>query len=91
MTEQLSNQDRTEHRQDQRRTTLKGGKIAFHDGRSTIDCTVRNLSSGGAKLKVASVLGIPNDFELLMADNVHQHCRVVWRKVNEVGVAFGAA
>ena len=91
MTEQLSHQDQTEHRQGQRHMTLKGGKIAFHGGRSTIDCTVRNLSSGGAKLKVASVLGIPNDFELMMSDNVQQHCRVVWRKVNEVGVAFTAA
>jgi hypothetical protein len=34
----------TDNRQAQRRSTLKGGRIVFNAGRSTINCTVRNLS-----------------------------------------------
>jgi len=72
----------------QRRTVLKGGKIAFNGGRSTIDCAVRNLSGKGAKLQVASVVGIPEMFELLLPNTLRQPCRVVWRKPKEIGVVF---
>ncbi len=80
----------SENRQTQRRTTLKGGRIVFNAGRSTIDCKVRNLSSKGAKLLVSSVVGIPETFDLLLEGNSRQPCRVVWRTLKELGVEFRA-
>jgi hypothetical protein len=79
---------RPEARLDQRRPTLKGGRIVFNAGRSTINCTVRNLSSKGAKLQVTSVVGIPDTFDLLMEGTARQPCRVVWRTLKELGVQF---
>jgi hypothetical protein len=78
----------SESRQNQRRTTLKGGRIVFNAGRSTIDCRVRNLSSTGAKLQVTSVVGIPDTFDLLLDGTARQPCRVVWRTLKELGVQF---
>ncbi|MGN6157069.1 MAG: PilZ domain-containing protein [Devosia sp.] len=78
----------SEQRGTQRRTTLKGGKIVFNGGRSTIDCTVRNLSSKGAKLQVASVVGIPDTFDLLLPGTERQPCRIKWRALKELGVEF---
>jgi len=72
----------------QRRSTLKGGKIVFNAGRSTIDCTVRNLSSTGAKLNVNSVVGIPETFDLILDGHSKQPCRVKWRRLKEIGVEF---
>jgi len=80
----------SEHRTAQRRTTLKGGHIVFNGGRSTIDCTVRNLSRDGAKLQFASVIGIPDSFDLVLPNTTKQPCKVAWRKVKEVGVEFVA-
>lgn len=74
-----------------RRKTLKGGRIVFNLGRSTIDCTVRNLSARGAKLQVTSAVGIPETFQLKLDDGASQHCRVVWRTLKELGVAFHVA
>jgi hypothetical protein len=71
-----------------RRRILKSGRIVFNRGRSTIDCTVRNISSRGARLEVASVVGIPDAFFLAMPDAGTQACRVVWRRLKELGVAF---
>ena len=71
-----------------RRTTLKGGKIVFNGGRSTIDCTVRNLSNKGAKLLVTSVVVIPETFDLLLDGHSRQPCRVAWRRLKEIGVEF---
>jgi hypothetical protein len=78
----------TEHRDTERRKTLKGGHIVFNAGRSTIDCTVRNLSARGAKLQVTSVVGIPDTFDLILAAHSKQPCRVKWRTLKELGVEF---
>ncbi len=78
----------SENRQTQRRTTLKGGRIVFNAGRSTIDCKVRNLSPRGAKLQVASVVGIPDTFDLVLDGTSRQPCRVAWRTLKELGVEF---
>ena len=78
----------TENRSAPRRTTLKGGRIVFNAGRSTIDCTVRNLSRDGAKLVVASVVGVPDSFDLLLPNTHRQPCKVIWRKAKEIGVEF---
>ena len=70
-----------------RQRVLKAGTIAFTG--AGIDCTVRNLSEIGAALEVASVVGIPTEFSLVIpSDNVNRKCRVVWRKLNRIGVAF---
>ena len=79
-----------ENRHAARRRTLKGGRIVFNGGRSTIDCTVRNLASRGAKLQVTSVVGIPDTFDLLLEGHAREPCRVVWRSLKELGVEFSA-
>ena len=80
--------DPTENRAATRRKTLKGGRIIFNSGRSTIDCTVRNLSSTGARLEVVSVVGIPNTFDLAVGRDGVRPCRVAWRTLKELGVEF---
>lgn len=71
-----------------RHRTLKGGKIAINAGFSVIDCTVRNLSDTGALLRVTSVLGIPDSFQLIMSDNQKFNCTVARRTATEIGVSF---
>jgi hypothetical protein len=71
-----------------RQRTLKGGKIVLNDGFSTIDCTVRNLSATGAKLEVASIIGIPPQFRLAMNDGRDFSCETAWRTETAVGVKF---
>jgi len=81
----------SERRKAQRSRTFKGGKIVFNDGRSVIDCTIKNLSPTGAALRIESTIGIPDDFKLVISpDNMTKACRVVWRKEDQIGVAFVA-
>jgi hypothetical protein len=49
---------------------------------------MRNHSDGGAQLEVASVLGIPNAFELRLEGYAGRNSRVVWRKAQTVGIEF---
>ena len=80
-----------ERRKAQRHRTLKGGSISFNRS-AGIDCRVRNLSPAGACLEVASQLGIPDEFTLVIAsDHLHQACHVIWRTATRMGVEFRAA
>lgn len=78
-----------ERRKVQRHRTLKAGSIAFNRA-GAIDCRVRNLSPAGACLEVASQIGIPDQFVLVVeVDHLKQPCHVIWRTENRMGVAFG--
>ena len=79
-----------ERRKVQRHRTLKAGSIMFNrDG--GVDCRVRNLSPVGACLEVASQLGIPDEFVLVVEiDHVKALCHVIWRTATRLGVAFEA-
>jgi hypothetical protein len=80
-----------ERRKVQRHRTLKAGSITLNlDG--TVDCRVRNLSPAGACLEVASQVGIPDDFVLVVeADHVKTPVHVIWRSATRIGVEFDTA
>ena len=77
-----------EHRIAPRQRVLKGGRIVINDGFSTFQCTVRNLSKTGARLKVVSIIGIPDAFQLVMDDGRKFDCKAVWKTETEIGVQF---
>ena len=77
-----------EHRSARRKRVLLAAKVML-DGGGVIDCTVRDQSPMGARLKVVSVAGIPDRFGLLIGrDGQPQPAEVVWRKQGEIRVRF---
>ena len=79
----------SESRSGQRRRMLKQGQIVTNLGHSTVDCLVRDISVGGARLKVENGLAVPGQFDLLLVtENSRAPAQVVWRKGTEVGVRF---
>jgi len=64
-------------------------KIAQDFGTPLGKCIVKDISEHGAKITYSAVEELPNEFLLTMGMN-RQHCRVMWRHQNEVGVRFGA-
>ena len=77
-----------EKRASYRHRVLKQGTIAFRGG-GKIDCVVRNLSPGGARLEVATPFGLHGSFTLVIpTDHFRRNCRAVWNIEKGVGVAF---
>jgi len=76
-----------EQRTSQRHPRLKAGGIVFNGFGSVIDCTVRNISDGGACLIVGNSVMIPTNFRL-RAEGEYRHCAVTWRRSNRLGVKF---
>jgi hypothetical protein len=76
-----------EQRHASRQRVYKAGQIDLRGG--AIDCTVRNLSALGAALDVASPIGIPEYFALIIpSDNLRKECKVMWRRETRLGVSF---
>ena len=78
-----------EKRKATRSRTLLGGVIAFKNCVSTMDCQVRNLSAGGAKVTFSNTAVVPDQFDLKISRKERSfRTRMIWRKLNEAGVAF---
>jgi PilZ domain len=71
-----------------RHKVFKHGTLAFPGG-GAIDCTVRNISSTGARVDVDGPVGLPEVFTLMIStDHLVRQCRRVWCNDNKIGVAF---
>jgi len=71
-----------------RHRVLKRGTVAFSGG-GGLDCTVRNISQTGARIDIASPVGVPEVFTLVIeADDFMRRCRAVWSSERQIGVAF---
>ena len=67
---------------------FKGAKLVA-PGREAISCIVRDLSTHGAGLQLASAVDLPAEFELAFNTGQKvQRCRMAWRNLNNVGVEF---
>ncbi len=77
-----------EKRQYQRNRAFLGGRIIFNHGHSAMDCIVKEISEGGAQVKLENALGVPARFELILNDGRVFECKLCWRKMNAVGIEF---
>lgn len=81
-----------EKRKSPRRRVLKEGKIVYADGLRVFDCTIRDMSAGGAKLLIASTVGLPDTFHLYeKSSGMLYPAKVAWRQSNSLGVEFQGA
>jgi hypothetical protein len=68
----------------------KVGQILLGQNAAPIDCTVIDLSAGGARLSISRPQDLPNDVEF-QHGGVRRKCRVVWRRGFQVGIAYSAS
>ena len=70
-----------------RHHVLKSAFIVISEKAPKLECTVKNISDGGAALRVSTTIGIPKHFELIIEAKRHR-CHSVWRTDTKLGVAF---
>jgi hypothetical protein len=69
-----------------RRTALKSGRIVYKGG--SVECKLRNISDGGARLEIGGRQLLPHTFELHIIGMPVRQCSLRWAKDNLVGVQF---
>ena len=78
-----------ERRRTARRRVFKKGTIAINEGASRLPVNVRNLSEGGAKIELLSVLAVPDSFTLLLNDfEGPRKVRKRWQTNEFIGLEF---
>lgn len=78
-----------ERRAHPRHRVLKRVKAVFNSNSSVVDCVMRDISLGGARLACAQATHLPDTLILVFpAEREMRDVRVAWRSVNELGVSF---
>jgi hypothetical protein len=78
-----------DRRQLPRNRVFYGGRVAFNDRNSTIDCVVRNFNMFGAKIEFENVVVIPDeiDFEI-KRKAISCTARLIWCSRDAAGLVF---
>ena len=71
-----------------RKKVLRAARVFFNDRQSLMDCTILDLSDGGAKLEFSGRQMLPRTFDLQMQNGAIYRCGVRWAKDNYFGVRF---
>ena len=80
-----------EHRAWPRAPTIKTGTLIMDGAPGGIECTVRDLSIGGAGIHVADKADLPGAMQLLIvADGLLFDCALVWRQDDRAGLRFNS-
>jgi hypothetical protein len=78
-----------ERRKVVRQKSFLQGRVIFNNGRTSLDCLVREITPLGARIIFSDVVSIPDTVDLhLPQKNRTAHARVVWRHSDEIGLAF---
>jgi hypothetical protein len=76
------------HRSDHRQRTLKAAKIILTDW-TTMDCVVRDISKGGARIALGDAVSLPQEFRLLLVStNTIVPVQLLWQRGQTAGVGF---
>ena len=70
-----------------RRRALMSAKVRYA-GSVTVEALVRDIASGGARLKLLQDLPVPDRFDLEIEGRRIEDCSVAWRRGVELGVRF---
>jgi hypothetical protein len=82
----------SERRKQLRSRTLLGGVISFNKRRSTLDCSVRNLSDTGARIEFNNTALLPDTFDLtIIRKDSTFRASTIWRTQTAAGVQFTEA
>ncbi len=76
-------------RTDHRRRVLKGANLYFNKGYGAFDCTVKNISSGGALVEMEDSSGLPSMFDFnIKGESENRTATISWRKNGRAGIRF---
>lgn len=80
-----------DRRRSPRKRALLTGRVAYGEGAFTLNCTIRDISSTGARIALPKGQTVPNELYLVDVRNgCAYEAEVAWRGTFEVGLIFVA-
>ena len=81
----LTGADRRVHT---RYDTRSPATLFFDPGNHTVACTVRNISSGGARIVLPEAVELPDAVQIFARPDIYRRALVRWRIGLEAGLEF---
>jgi len=79
-----------EQRRYLRKQVFIAAQIVFSGTAPTLECTARDLSLQGVRLRLSTTYGIPDRFDVII-NGKRKPARSIWRTCTEIGVMFSDA
>jgi hypothetical protein len=77
---------KSEHKFNHDGHRLLAGQVVCNYGQSVTNCIVRRMTERGATIELESLIGIPDQFHLLIPDEGPPlPCKIVWQSEKELG------
>lgn len=87
--QQATFSDDDDDRNEPRPEVLQQGLIAYPGLDQGLQCDIRDLTSAGAKLRLADDVTVPSCFTLtVLPENTSRSAQVCWRDEQELGIQF---
>jgi hypothetical protein len=79
-----------EQRRSARHSTRCPAWIEFDDHTPPKSCILVDVSEGGARIEVASPNELPEEFSLILVEDVAnaRRCHIIWRADGQIGVSY---
>jgi hypothetical protein len=78
-----------EQRKSLRKRVILGGKVVYNEGAYTLECRIRDISEGGARIVLGPGIVIPTRVVLIDTRNaIAYESEVIWMKASEFGLCF---
>lgn len=77
-----------ERRRSPRRRVLLQGKIVYPHNSFSADCTIRDLSADGARIRVKPEAMLADPFLIVVREAVVHPSAIMWRTAGEAGLRF---
>jgi PilZ domain len=76
-------------RKSARKRVILGGKVVYNEGTYCVDCRIRDISDGGARIVLPPDIVIPTRVVLIDTRNATAYeAQVVWIKAPEFGLKY---
>ncbi len=81
----------SERRNASRHKSFLRGRIYYNNRRNSVDCLIRDISPGGARLTFSDAVTVPDVVDVYIPQKEQTlRASVHWRRGQEIGVTFSA-
>ena len=78
-----------EQRRSGRPRVLLAGRLIFGEGSMTVDCTIRDRTESGARIRLSGPTVLPAKMTLIeIGSGMAHECELSWRRFPDIGVSF---
>jgi hypothetical protein len=80
---------KADQRSHARQRVLLSGRLVYGEAALTADCAIRDITPGGARVRIHSPVALPSRLQLIEVRTGRAFdCEIAWRRMPDIGLRF---